>query len=63
VHLQAKIGEIILNSTVARATVEAWNRETSEYRLVLRGTLAAKEHEREVTGPLEARGRPEGPGH
>ena len=37
--LRAKIGEMILNSTVARARVEALNPETGEYRVVLQGTL------------------------
>jgi hypothetical protein len=37
--LRSKIGEMILNSTVARAKVEALNPETGEYRVVLQGTL------------------------
>jgi hypothetical protein len=37
--LRARIGEMILNSTVARAKVEALNPETGEYRVVLQGTL------------------------
>jgi hypothetical protein len=37
--LRTKIGEMILNSTIARAKVEALNPETGEYRVVLQGTL------------------------
>ena len=37
--LRSKIGEMILNSTAARARVEALNPETGEYRVVLQGTL------------------------
>ncbi len=37
--LRTKIGEMILNSTVARAKVDAINPETGEYRVVLQGTL------------------------
>jgi hypothetical protein len=38
-HLRAKVGEMILNSTIARAKVEALNPETGEYKVVLQGTL------------------------
>ncbi len=41
--LRSKIGEMILNSTVARARVEALNPETGEYRVVLQGTLDREE--------------------
>ena len=41
--LRAKIGEMILNSTVARAKVDAVNPETGEYRVVLQGTLDREE--------------------
>ncbi len=41
--LRAKIGEMILNSTIARAKVEALNPETGEYRIVLQGTLDKEE--------------------
>jgi len=41
--LRAKIGEMIINSTVARAKVEALNPETGEYRVVLQGTLDKEE--------------------
>ncbi|MBI3447920.1 MAG: hypothetical protein HY049_03235 [Acidobacteria bacterium] len=37
--LRTKVGEMILNSTSARAKVEAMNPETGEYRVVLTGTL------------------------
>ena len=37
--LRDRVGEMILNSTVCRAKVEAINPETGEYRLVLQGTL------------------------
>jgi len=37
--LRAKVGDMILGSTVCRAKVEAINPETGEYRLVLQGTL------------------------
>lgn len=37
--LRTKVGEMILNSTTARAKVEAMNPETGEYRVVLTGTL------------------------
>ncbi len=37
--LRNRIGEMILNSTVCRAKVEAVNPDTGEYRLVLQGTL------------------------
>ncbi|OLC55858.1 MAG: hypothetical protein AUH92_01285 [Acidobacteria bacterium 13_1_40CM_4_69_4] len=42
-HLRTKIGEMILNSTIARAKVEAVNTETGEYRVVLQGTLDREE--------------------
>lgn len=38
-NLRAKVGDMILGSTVCRAKVEAINPETGEYRLVLQGTL------------------------
>ena len=41
--LRAKIGEMILNSSVSRARVEALNMETGEYRVVLQGTLDKEE--------------------
>ncbi len=41
--LRAKIGDMILNSTVSRARVEAINPETGEYRVVLQGTLDKEE--------------------
>lgn len=41
--LRAKIGEMILSSTSARARVEAINPETGEYRVVLQGTLDREE--------------------
>jgi hypothetical protein len=44
-NLRNKIAEMILNSSVARAKVEALNPETGEYRVVLQGTL-----DREDTG-------------
>ena len=37
--LRARIGEMILSSTVCRAKVETLNPETGEYRVVLQGTL------------------------
>ena len=37
--LRTQIGEMILNSTAARARVDAINPETGEYRVVLQGTL------------------------
>ncbi len=37
--LRSKVGEMIVNSTVCRAKIEALNPETGEYRLVLQGTL------------------------
>ncbi|HYS78804.1 MAG: hypothetical protein DMF51_12435 [Acidobacteria bacterium] len=42
-QLRTKIGEMILNSTIARAKVEAVNTETGEYRVVLQGTLDREE--------------------
>ena len=42
-NLRTKIGEMILNSTIARAKVEALNPETGEYRVVLQGTLDREE--------------------
>jgi hypothetical protein len=44
-NLRNKITEVILNSSVTRARVEALNPETGEYRVVLQGTL-----DREETG-------------
>ena len=41
--LRAKIGDMILDSTVCRAKLEAVNPETGEYRLVLQGTLDREE--------------------
>jgi len=41
--LRNKIGEMIINSTMARAKVEAINPETGEYRVVLQGTLDREE--------------------
>ena len=41
--LRSKVGEMILNSTIARAKVEALNPETGEYRVVLQGTLDREE--------------------
>lgn len=37
--LRGKIGQVILNSTSARARVELINPDTGEYRVVLQGTL------------------------
>ncbi len=37
--LRAKLSEVILGSTHARARVESINHETGEYRVVLQGTL------------------------
>jgi hypothetical protein len=42
-NLRHKITEVILNSSVARAKVEALNPETGEYRVVLQGTLDREE--------------------
>jgi hypothetical protein len=41
--LRAKLGEMIVNSTVCRARVENVNAETGEYRIVLQGTLDREE--------------------
>jgi len=41
--LRTKVSEMILNSTSARAKVEAMNPETGEYRVVLTGTLDKSE--------------------
>ena len=41
--LQAKITEMLLHSFNSRAKVEAINRETGEYRIVLQGTLDMEE--------------------
>ncbi len=41
--LRSKIGEMILNSTVCRAKVEAINPETGEYRVVIQGSLDREE--------------------
>lgn len=37
--LRMKLGELIVHSVSAAAKVESVNRETGEYRIVLRGTL------------------------
>ena len=42
-NLRAKIGEMILSSTVVRARVETANPETGEYRLILQGTIDKEE--------------------
>ena len=42
-NLRSKIGEMIVNSTIARARVEALNPDTGEYRVVLQGTLDREE--------------------
>jgi hypothetical protein len=42
--LRAKIGDMILHSTVTRAKVEAINTETGEYRVILQGTLDREEN-------------------
>ncbi len=42
-NLRAKVGELIVNSTVVRAKIDAINPETGEYRLVLQGTLDKEE--------------------
>ncbi len=41
--LRAKLGEMIVNSTVCRAKVESVNPETGEYRIVLQGTIDREE--------------------
>lgn len=41
--LRAKIGDMILHSTVATARVESINADTGEYRVVLQGTLDREE--------------------
>jgi hypothetical protein len=41
--LQAKITEMLLHSFNNRARVEAINRETGEYRIILQGTLDMEE--------------------
>jgi hypothetical protein len=41
--LRKKIGDMILNSTVARARVDNLNSETGEYRVILQGTLDREE--------------------
>ena len=41
--IRSKVGEMIINSTVCRAKVEAINPETGEYRIVLQGTLDKEE--------------------
>lgn len=41
--LRTKIGDMIVNSVVCRAKVEAVNPQTGEYRLVLQGTLGKDE--------------------
>ena len=35
----AKIGEVLISSTSARARIESVNPQTGEYRIVLQGTL------------------------
>jgi len=37
--MRAKVGEMIVNSTLCRAKVDSINQETGEYRIVLQGTL------------------------
>ncbi len=37
--MRSKVGELVVNSTVCRAKIEALNPETGEYRIVLQGTL------------------------
>lgn len=37
--LRQKLGELLIHSTSAAAMVEMLNKETGEYRVVLRGTL------------------------
>jgi len=37
--LRGKIAEIVLNSTHAEVTVESFDPETGDYRVVLHGTL------------------------
>ena len=41
--LSAKLGDMVLNSTVCKATVDSINTETGEYRIVLQGTIEAAE--------------------
>lgn len=41
--LRAKIGEMILHSTVSKAKVETLNTVTGEYKVVLQGTLDKEE--------------------
>ena len=41
--LQTKITEMLLHSINSRAKVEAINRETGEYRIILQGTLDMEE--------------------
>ncbi len=41
--MKAKVGEMIINSTVCRAKVESINPETGEYRIVLQGSLDKEE--------------------
>jgi hypothetical protein len=45
--LRSRIGEMILQSTVARAKLETLNPETGEYRVVLQGTLEKEDTRRE----------------
>jgi len=42
--LRNKIGEMLVNSTRAVATVEVVNPETGEYRVVLQGNLDQEEN-------------------
>jgi hypothetical protein len=42
--LRNKIGEMLVNSTRAMATVEVLNPETGEYRVVLQGNLDQEEN-------------------
>ena len=37
--MRAKVGELVLHSTVCRAKVEIINPDTGEYRIVLQGSL------------------------
>jgi hypothetical protein len=43
ITLRNKIGEMLVNSTRAIATVEVVNQETGEYRVVLQGNLDQEE--------------------
>ena len=41
--MRSKLSEMIVNSTVCRAKIEAINPETGEYRIVLQGSLDKEE--------------------